>query len=1515
MLIAIALSSIAQTTSSRGEAGNVRSGGFSSHKVNVPFGFETIRQDHQSLKVQRPLLARKKAVPTVVGDGTTLYGEVTYSTLMDDQTNPEDALKWGLYSFKAQSGTDFTSKLIHKSICANGGGTYANGKLYFTSYYEGMDGNLAYLYFCVLDLATMNMNQIALHSDYYTSIASDMTYDPVGNTIYSQAYPDDANTSTDWKYTLSTVNPATGIASRIAQLDRMSMIACDESGNLYGVRYNDGMFCSIDKQTAKVKEIGLTGVNPKYNASGTFDYKTGKLYWTTCERTTDQSGLYEIDPQTGAASFITSYPNNEMVSCLYIPQEANNFKLGEIADFTADFSNTASTTGSVSITAPSKDAAGNTITGEVTVLLYADGSLYFSKSCAPGATITEDVTLGKGAHVLEAVATHKTMGRTTKKQLNVWVGIDGPAAPANFKAVKLDDTRAKLTWDTPTIGAHGTAIKPALVYYSIYRNPGNELLTDEATDNEYIDKITNPSMRQYTYTIVPYYKNEEGVAAVSNAVEFGSPMTIPYKETFDTFDAYKTFIVYNANKDKGFWGWDQAGQCAKYQYDTFNAGDDWLISPALHMEGGMSYKLKFKAKSDSRLYPESMEIRMADAPFISSFNTVLMEKTEFKHEDYQEYEVTIHSPETNNYYIGFHAVSAKGLYWLYLDDIEIVAGPKTGTPTAITDLAAKQVLGGVQKAELSFTTPSTDMSGAPITSIEKVNIYRDNTLIHTINNPAVGAKLTYTDPAPAQGYNTYKVTCVNKDGEGTPAEVKIWVGMDKPCAPTNVVQTTTDNKVAHITWEAPLYGENGGTLNTDELTYNIYDSKERLVKKGVKGTSYTDNEIDCSKGQKTIFYYVQAVSAAGEGDGAGSNFITYGDAYKNGFKESFANGEFTTSDWIISVINPSPYNNDFYGRYWGTKHGKYDRGPKPEAQDGDNGMLIAYTDYIDVSSRLVSPRINVADMKNPVLNFWFYHYYSSSEDQYSHPNETMTVEVYQDGKYTEMLEKPIMLINGNGWYSYSIDLKKFVGKKDFQFAFKTHNFLSHDMHIDNITIEDVPSYDLAATSFVVPEKISAGSSRELTLTVANKGVETADAYSVEFLCDGKVFESIAADAPLAFAQERTFAATVAPGITEMGKTHTYSARIVFAKDENATNNTTEEIRSEVPANNLPVVNNLTLKKSDSGSALVWDEPEEGSGNTLVTEGFEGYEAFTITNMGDWKLEDVDRGYTYTIANSGSSTKDYDYPNAGEPMAFQVFNPSMINLKSKLWTPYLGNQMAVCFDSGNEVNNNDWLISPEVVGGTKVTFMAKSVTAQYGLEKMKFLYSTSDRETASFRQVDDVIAVPADKWTKYTFTLPEDAKYFAINCVSENSYALLLDEITYESTEPMTLSLLGFNVYRDGEKINSELLEEGYYVDTEAPAGEHYYNVTTVYDKGESAFSNQVSTTTGIDAVANGNVSVYTKQSTIYVKGGNGQQIRVYNVVGQCFENKTINSDNYATTLTPGIYMVSVGGKTTKVVLK
>ena len=57
----------------------------------------------------------------------------------------------------------------------------------------------------------------------------------------------------------------------------------------------------------------------------------------------------------------------------------------------------------------------------------------------------------------------------------------------------------------------------------------------------------------------------------------------------------------------------------------------------------------------------------------------------------------------------------------------------------------------------------------------------------------------------------------------------------------------------------------------------------------------------------------------------------------------------------------------------------------------------------------------------------------------------MTVETYIDGEFKALTEKPILLINGNGWYRYDLSLKEAVGSKDFQIAFRTHNYISYDM--------------------------------------------------------------------------------------------------------------------------------------------------------------------------------------------------------------------------------------------------------------------------------------------------------------------------------------------------------------------------------------------------------------------------------------------------------------------------------------
>ena len=65
------------------------------------------------------------------------------------------------------------------------------------------------------------------------------------------------------------------------------------------------------------------------------------------------------------------------------------------------------------------------------------------------------------------------------------------------------------------------------------------------------------------------------------------------------------------------------------------------------------------------------------------------------------------------------------------------------------------------------------------------------------------------------------------------------------------------------------------------------------------------------------------------------------------------------------------------------------------------------------------------------------------------------------------------------------------------------------------------------------------------------------------------------------------------------------------------------------------------------------------------------------------------------------------------------------------------------------------------------------------------------------------------------------------------------------------SLLGYNVYRDGEKLNAEPVTANSYTDAVSDSKTHKYKVTAVYDEGESNFSEELSVgaTTGINTVA------------------------------------------------------------------
>ena len=264
---------------------------------------------------------------------------------------------------------------------------------------------------------------------------------------------------------------------------------------------------------------------------------------------------------------------------------------------------------------------------------------------------------------------------------------------------------------------------------------------------------------------------------------------------------------------------------------------------------------------------------------------------------------------------------------------------------------------------------------------------------------------------------------------------------------------------------------------------------------------------------------------------------------------------------------------------------------------------------------------------------------------------------------------------------------------------------------------------------------------------------------------------------------------------------------------------------------------LTLSGVDNKKVSVsWNNPEPVNG---VFDDFEAHPDFVINSPGtaNWQYIDADNQETYTWTLA-------DFPNQGQRMAFIVFNPSKTSPSTADWPdikPFSGQKMLIDFtvDGGN----NDYLISPELNFDEdfQVSFRARSYTESYGKERFRVGYSTTGTRPSDFRfvQKGDYEEAPA-AWTLYAYTIPKEARYVCINCVSHEAFMFMLDDLFVGTNQirpkaqPMAegkVKLAGFNLLRDGVKVNKVLLTETNFTDEVPDYGSYVYTIEAVMTDG------------------------------------------------------------------------------------
>lgn len=1389
-------------------------------------------------------------VPCRAGGEVTIYASLISADSWDPSWLASGDKGYAVYSMTPTAPSFTNVSGVSAGFNAVGGGFFRNGHYYALAYWTSMG------FYYVTTLNEWDATTWELVRSTRTEVeeaASDMTYDPVTDKVYG-CFMKETTVNGAYAYEWGTFDPETAQRTIIADLpERLGAVAADGKGHIYGIGARGSLY-SIEPATGATTKIGNTGYNSYNLGSGVIDERTGDFYWF-CYPNVSDSYLLRVDTATAEPTLVYELPDGmEFCGAYILPPAAQGSAPDYVSDFAAEFPGT-SLTGTFTFTLPTTDYDGASLTGTLSYTVEADGSVCATGTGEPGEQVSVNYTVPEGGryYTFDAYASNGTKGASST--LRVWVGEDAPAAVSNIAITRstTDETAFTITWQAPTTTEHGGNLVD--LTYDVVRLPDNVKVATRTSATSVDDKVPGGAgPTRYSYRITPYNGNCAGPAATSTEVVVGT-VTLPYVQNFDTEASFGEMTVIDANHDGMTWTWFSMAGGNKEKTATCNTPeytpqDDWLITPGLYLRPGRLYRLSFNPTCRYNLYHQKVAVCLGQGTNVADMKRELVPVTTVTADIYdsptrQQIVQTFTVDKEGTYFVGFHALSDPDTYYLHLDNILIEEASSDGVPAAVNDLAVTPDPTAELRATVSFTAPSTTVMGKSLAALTSIEVERDGQAVHTFTSPAVGAQLSWTDTEATAGYCTYTVTAHNTEGTSDAASCKQWVGFDVPEAPAAATVSRSGGK-ALITWQAPQVGTHGGVVVPERLVYDVLWGKDRsVVATGISALSVTDAPV-LEKQQELIQYYVRATTPNGDTSAAApTNKVVYGTPYTMPVAESFAGAATTFSPWFVTTV----VGDGWYSTWNLTSRGL---APYTTPYDADGGMAVCGMDKVGDRVRYSTPLVSLADSKRPILEFYYY-YDQGSKDR-------LHIEVAPDGQdYTTVATIDYAKETGeNGWRHYAVELPQYAGLPCLQIAFTGEKFdaTTHTVQVDAIVLHEYLAVDLAVESISVPRVLMAGKANTISAAVKNAGTETVAKAEVRLYCDDAVvateaISNIAPDAVL----DVDF--SVVPPIN-CTPNSTYYAEVVAAGDSNPDNNCSHAVTTRNQEPLYPRVNDLAYELSDAseGSGTVatftWSNPAlDGSAGTSIVEDFEDYEPFIIDGIGQWTVADETKAYTYGV---GGAT----YPNAYGPAAFQVFNPSKVNLFSANWQPHSGEQLLVSFDAATYdpadlyayvPPTDHWLISPLLPGTAQtVTFYVRSVTTTYGYETFRILVNKKNESniTSDFEALEGTAFEAPGEWTKVTVKLPEGTNRFAIRHTSYNQYALLIDDIAFCSAEatPANIELLGYNFYCDGKRQNEALLLDDTcvlnYRTTEAM--NHNYNVTAVYDEGESAFSNTVNPT-------------------------------------------------------------------------
>lgn len=590
----------------------------------------------------------------------------------------------GNYGFVSFTVDDWTHINVEKKkyitdpqICA---AEYFDGKLYAYLVEADDYGNLYPYSYDIYDADTYNRLDTKDPIPYYMH---DMAYDYTTNTMYGLVESEE-NIEKLAKANLCVIDMETGKYKVIGHVGNtlkggaLVTLACNSKGELYAMsEYR--CFYKIDKNTGAATQIGEQHKLAVDNTlqSMTFD-PSDRLYWA--QQTPDYGWFTTIDYTTGVPTKLGTLGENAQITGLHFKREVNRNLPEKVSSLTAVTSVANPYEIKISWTNPSRTFGGETLTSLKGIRIYRMGTseiIADISPAAPGANGEYTDVLNESGYQLYKLIPYSDEGVGFPAFIEVFSGYDQPQAVKELKLLQEDKT-ISLSWKAPTESVNGGYVDFDHLTYNVYRVRGTaeQLVSEKQTGTDFTETLSE--IGGYSYKVTALAGDVEGISATTERILIQGVLSVPYSSGFEPTDDIDFWEIINHNTNgwsigTGYGALSGAFAQCKTGGSSSGAADDWLVSPAIHMEKGL-YSLKYYINGGYDKQNYAVAVGTSADPV--SFTRILYEVQGYNNSSWEEISVDLQIDETGDYRLGWHVMTTETYATLKIDNVSVQAVPE-----------------------------------------------------------------------------------------------------------------------------------------------------------------------------------------------------------------------------------------------------------------------------------------------------------------------------------------------------------------------------------------------------------------------------------------------------------------------------------------------------------------------------------------------------------------------------------------------------------------------------------------------------------------------------------------------------------------------------------------------------------------------------------------------------------------------------------------------------------------------